>query len=114
MVSRCKHNKQKSYCYECKGSQICKHNRQKATCKKCGGSRICKHNRQKQHCYECNMIFNKKTINSFLKDLDIDNSTSDMKRSIEIFKIHNDICIHNNIKKECDECKNNFVNSILV
>ena len=49
----CQHNKQKSYCKECGGSQICIHKKNKSFCKECGGSKICIHNRVKYHCKEC-------------------------------------------------------------
>ena len=45
--NKCKHNKRKSYCKECGGSQICEHNKIKYRCKECGGSQICIHNKNK-------------------------------------------------------------------
>jgi|LakMenEpi03Aug12_release.lakeMendotaPanAssembly.Ray.scaffolds.fasta_scaffold375266_1 hypothetical protein len=63
----CIHNKQKSRCKECGGSQICEHNKQKSRCKDCGGSHICKHNKRKSRCKECggksNCIHNKQKYN---------------------------------------------------
>ena len=52
-LRRCIHNRQKSNCKECKGSQICTHNRHKSSCKECKGSSICIHNRVKSVCKEC-------------------------------------------------------------
>ena len=49
----CEHNRRKSRCKDCGGSEICEHNRQKSQCKDCGGSEICEHNRQKSQCKEC-------------------------------------------------------------
>ena len=50
---KCEHNKRKSQCKECKGSQICEHNKVKSQCKECGGSAYCEHNKQKRDCKEC-------------------------------------------------------------
>ena len=49
----CEHNKRKSRCKECGGSQICEHNKHKSHCKECGGSQICEHNKYKTQCKEC-------------------------------------------------------------
>jgi len=51
--NKCEHNKRKSQCKECGGSQICEHDRIKDYCKECDGSQICEHNRQKTRCKEC-------------------------------------------------------------
>jgi len=51
--AKCEHDRQKSQCRECGGSQICEHERQKSTCRECGGSQICEHGRQKTTCREC-------------------------------------------------------------
>ena len=53
MNSKCCHNRRKSICKDCKGSQICKHNRRKSNCIECHGSNICQHNRRKDMYYEC-------------------------------------------------------------
>jgi hypothetical protein len=49
----CEHNRRRSMCKECGGSQICEHNRERSTCKECGGSQICEHNRVRPTCKEC-------------------------------------------------------------
>ena len=49
----CTHNRRKSQCKECFGGDFCEHNRIKTSCKECGGSRVCEHNRQKSQCKEC-------------------------------------------------------------
>ena len=50
---KCEHNRQKSQCKECGGSQICEHNKRKSQCKECGGVSICEHNRERSKCKEC-------------------------------------------------------------
>ena len=50
---QCIHNKAKSICRECGGSEICVHNKRKNICKKCGGDSICIHNKEKLQCKEC-------------------------------------------------------------
>jgi hypothetical protein len=49
----CEHNKRRTQCKECGGSQICKHDKRKSECKMCGGSQICSHNKRKSRCIEC-------------------------------------------------------------
>ena len=51
----CEHNRRRSRCKECGGSQICEHNRIRSSCKECGGSQICEHNRQRSSCKECDL-----------------------------------------------------------
>ena len=50
---KCQHERQRSICKECGGSQICPHERQRSHCKECGGSQICPHERQRSRCKEC-------------------------------------------------------------
>ena len=52
-MSKCEHNKRKSRCKECGGSELCDHDKLKSQCKDCGGSRICEHNKRKTYCKEC-------------------------------------------------------------
>ena len=54
---KCPHNKRKSVCKDCGGSQFCSHNREKSRCKDCGGASICHHNRQKTQCKDCNNYY---------------------------------------------------------
>ena len=49
----CNHHRVRACCKECGGSQICNHNRVRACCKECGGSSICKHNRERTRCIPC-------------------------------------------------------------
>ena len=46
----CPHNRQKSRCYECGGSEVCVHNKRKSICKKC--NTMCIHNHIKDSCEE--------------------------------------------------------------
>ena len=52
-MSKCEHDRRKSTCTTCVGSQICEHGKRKSRCKECGGSEICEHSRLKSHCKEC-------------------------------------------------------------
>ena len=52
-MSKCEHDKRKSTCKECGGSQICEHGKRKSRCKECGGSEICEHGKLKSQCKEC-------------------------------------------------------------
>ena len=50
---KCEHNRRRSECKDCGGSQICEHNRTRSRCKECGGSQICEHNRTRSTCKDC-------------------------------------------------------------
>ena len=50
---KCQHERRKSTCKLCRGSQICEHERRKAVCKICKGSQICEHERQRSQCLVC-------------------------------------------------------------
>jgi len=49
----CEHNRDRSYCKDCGGSAICEHNRRRSICKECDGSQICEHNKQRSQCKDC-------------------------------------------------------------
>jgi len=49
----CHHNKRRSRCKKCKGSEICKHNRIRTVCKDCHGGAICEHNNYRDRCKAC-------------------------------------------------------------
>ena len=51
--SMCEHNRRRSTCKRCGGSQICEHNRQRFQCKECEGGNICEHNKRRSICKEC-------------------------------------------------------------
>lgn len=53
--NKCEHNREKSYCRDCKGSSYCIHDKLKSICRDCGGSQICPHDKQKKGCKECNL-----------------------------------------------------------
>ena len=49
----CKQNHISSRCTQCGGSSICEHNRIRSTCKQCGGSSISEHSRERSRCKRC-------------------------------------------------------------
>ena len=55
LKNKCPHNKRKSRCKECGGSEICLHDKYKSICKDCGGSSICIHNKRKSQCKDCSL-----------------------------------------------------------
>jgi len=107
-TNKCIHNKRKSNCKECGGSNICIHNRQKSKCKDCGGSYICQHGRRKNECKDCKGA----SICEHNKQKYICKECGG-KRICEHGKRKNickeckgsSICLHNNIKSYCKECK---------
>ena len=44
---------------------------------------------------------------------ELNNNTNDLNISIDIIKKQYNICHHNNIKTNCIQCQNNFIESIL-
>ena len=86
----CQHNKQKSYCKECGGSQICIHKKNKSFCKECGGSQICIHGRYKRQCKECKG-------GGICEHNRRKSSCKDCKGS--------EICEHNRPRYQCKDCK---------
>lgn len=52
-ILKCKHNRKKSRCRECKGVGICEHDKRRHNCGECGGISVCKHGREKRKCKEC-------------------------------------------------------------
>jgi len=87
--NKCEHNKRKSQCKECGGSQICEHDRIKDYCKECDGSQICEHNRVKSKCKECggSFICEHNIRKDYCKECD-----------------GSQICEHNRQKTRCKEC----------
>ena len=51
--SVCPHQRRRSRCKECGGTDICPHQRQRSSCKECGGAGICQHQRRRSQCREC-------------------------------------------------------------
>ncbi len=106
-MSKCEHNKRKSRCFECGGSEICKHNKRKTRCVECDGSEICKHNYQKYNCVECkpelrcqhNYIkYNCIHCNSELR-------CQHNKRKTRCFECGGrELCIHEKRKSRCKKC----------
>ena len=81
----CEHQKQKSKCVECKGSEICEHQKQKYTCIECGGKGICEHQKHKSRCEKCNIFgylvhLQRSRLNKILRN---NNNISKTKSTIE-------------------------------
>ena len=49
----CVHNKRRTRCADCGGSEICQHRVNRDTCAPCHGRAICPHGRHKPSCREC-------------------------------------------------------------
>ncbi len=104
---KCEHNKRKSYCKECGGSQICEHNRIKSSCKECGGSQICEHNKLKSYCKECgggSICQHNKQKSSCQNcgGISICEHSRTKSRCIECGG--SGICEHNRRKSSCKDC----------
>ena len=94
MPTKCKHNRRKSRCKECEGSEICEHNRIKSTCRECHGSQICEHNRRKSTCIEC-------------RGSEI---CEHNRRKSTCRECHgSQICEHNRKKSQCKECRGSSI-----
>ena len=104
---KCPHNRQKSRCRECGGSQICPHKRRRSTCKICGGSQICEHNRRRPECKECggSSICEHNRVRSQCKECG-GSSICEHNRQKSTCKEcgGSQICEHNRQKSTCKEC----------
>src|SRR6266478_5176011 len=57
----CAHGKQSVICKDCKalgigGIGICEHNKRRSQCKECDGSDFCEHHRRRLYCRECKAL----------------------------------------------------------
>jgi len=86
---KCEHNKRKSRCKECGGSELCDHNKLKYQCKECGGSRICEHNKRKAYCKDCggSSLCEHNKRKSRCKECG-----------------GSELCDHNKLKSQCKDC----------
>jgi hypothetical protein len=50
---KCEHNRERSKCKSCGGSQICEHRKRRNECIDCGGSSICEHRKRRSRCIDC-------------------------------------------------------------
>lgn len=127
---KCEHDKKKSNCKECGGSQICVHGKIRAYCKDCGGSTYCTHGRIKFSCKECggSQICEHGKRRSICKECG-GGTICEHGRQKDMCKecggkqicIHkrlrydcidckgNGICMHNKLKRRCKECKGNGI-----
>jgi len=104
---KCRHDKIKYYCKDCKGSQICSHNRRKATCKECKGSQICKHKIVRYICKDCNgkgMCLHGRQ--KFFCKLCKGSQICEHNRQKYVCKDCNGkgICLHGRQKSHCKDC----------
>ena len=87
----CEHNKSRSRCKDCGGSQICEHNRLRSKCKECHWGSICEHNKERDACKECggSKICEHNRIRSKCKECG-----------------GSSICEHHTVVYECKDCNN--------
>jgi dTDP-4-amino-4,6-dideoxygalactose transaminase len=88
-----------------KGSHICLHNKQW-----CNKSIICIHGYK--NCKIC-ILANTEKLKMLNIIRKLNNNSNDLNVSINIIKEKYNICNHNNIKTNCIQCQNNFIESIL-
>ena len=86
----CVHNRRRSECKECKGTQVCHHDRQRSKCRDCRGSHICVHDRERSKCRDC-------------KGSQI--CVHDRRRSMCRDCKGSQICVHDRRRSVCKECK---------
>jgi len=107
MSNKCNHNKRKSRCIECNGSEICQHIKIKYRCIECNGSDICQHNKRKSNCKECEggSICEHNRIRSRCIEC-CGGSICEHSRRREQCKdcIGSSICKHIKLKYRCKEC----------
>ena len=89
IYKKCEHDKRKSRCRECGGSEVCKHNKRKSQCYECNGSELCRHKKIKYNCKEC--------------DYGVTYCKHEKQKSLCI-ECNSPLCKHNKQKKICKEC----------
>lgn len=91
---KCIHDKRKTRCKDCGGSELCIHERLKNTCKECGGKSICEHGNYKPNCKDCggSQICEHNISRYYCKDCG-----------------GKGICEHKKFKAQCKECKGNRI-----
>ena len=106
-MSKCEHNRRKSRCKECDGSEICEHNKRKSQCKKCGGSGICEHNKRKSQCKKCggSGICEHNKRKSQCKECGGSAICEHNTQKSQCKKCGGSgICEHNKLKSQCKKC----------
>ena len=105
--TKCVHNKQRSNCKECGGSQICKHNKRRSICKECGGGHICEHNKRRSDCKECggSQMCEHNKRRSDCKECGGSQICKHNKRRSRCKECGgSELCEHNKYKQACKEC----------
>ena len=81
---KCIHNRNRSFCKLCDGSQICEHDKQRQYCIECKGIAICEHYLVKYHCKLCKQKNGSIVLLRDIqpdKDLLVDNSFNYVKKT---------------------------------
>jgi len=103
----CEHDKMKTRCSICGGSELCRHNKLKTFCRDCNGSAFCQHSKRKYRCIECSgtgLCFHNK-LKEFCKYC---KGSQICQHNIK--KVNCKICdgrtycIHNKFSRRCYEC----------
>ena len=105
--SICEHNRRRSTCKQCNGSQFCEHNRQRSQCKPCGGSQVCEHNKRRSICIDCrgSGICEHNRRRSTCIDCRGSGICEHNKRRVNCKDCNgSNICLHNKEKQTCKIC----------
>jgi hypothetical protein len=90
VMTRCKHNRRRTECKDCRGGAICEHIRVRSKCKDCKGGSICEHGRLRSLCKDCKggslCVHSKRR-----------SSCKECKGG--------SICEHSKVRSQCKECK---------
>ena len=106
-ANKCEHNKRKSRCVECGGSQICEHKKLRGRCVECGGSEICEHKKLRGRCVECggSQICEHSKVKQFCKECGGRQICEHNKQKNGCIECGgNRICEHNKRKSYCKDC----------
>jgi hypothetical protein len=106
--NKCEHDKRRSHCKECKGSQICEHDRIHSQCKDCKGGSICEHDKRRSECKDCKggSICEHDRIHSQCKDCKGSGICKHDKRRSHCKECKgSQICEHDRERNRCKDCK---------
>uniref|UniRef100_A0A0G4HLY7 TNFR-Cys domain-containing protein n=1 Tax=Chromera velia CCMP2878 TaxID=1169474 RepID=A0A0G4HLY7_9ALVE len=119
----CAHGRIRSECKQCKGKSICEHGKRRTRCRDCGGGSFCEHAKRRDHCRICrpeNFCQHGKRIESTMR------ACRDCAESSEFICSHKrrktrcidctpeNFCFHRKLRSRCRECVQKRKNSTVV
>jgi len=103
----CEHDKMKSRCSICGGSELCLHFKLKTFCRDCNGVAFCQHGKRKYRCIICcgSGLCNHNKLKEFCKHCKGSQICQHNIKKNNCKSCHgSSYCIHNKLKRRCISC----------